>query len=86
MASVMSWPTRRWLTFHDPEESDNIVAGRNAHLADVARRYPHVQDWGRDADPSKGLPLYGIRGDECDCGGPPPSAGRHLGVGAAARS
>jgi hypothetical protein len=68
MASVMSWPTRRWPTFHDPEESENIVAGRNAHLADVARRYPRVQDWGRHADPSKGLPLYGIRGDDCDCG------------------
>ena len=49
MASVMSWPTRRWLTSHDPEESDNIVAARNAHLADVARPYPRVQDWGRHA-------------------------------------
>ena len=69
MASVMPWPTRRWPTFHvEPEESDNIVAGRNAHLADVARRYPRVQDWGRHADPSKGLPLHGIRGDDCDCG------------------
>ena len=69
MASVMPWATRRWPMFHvEPEESDNIVAGRNAHLADVARRYPHVEDWGRHADPSKGLPLYGIRGDDCDCG------------------
>jgi hypothetical protein len=69
MASVMPWATRRWPTFDvEPEESDNIVAGRNAHLADVARRYPHVEDWGRHADPSKGLPLYGIRGDDCDCG------------------
>jgi hypothetical protein len=69
MASVMPWPTRRWTTFHvEPEESDSIVAGRNAHLADVARRYPRVQAWGRHADPSKGLPLHGIKGDDCDCG------------------
>jgi hypothetical protein len=67
--SVMPWPTRRWITFHvEPEESDSIVAGRNAHLADAARRCPRVQDWGRHADPSKSLPLHGVRGDDCDCG------------------
>jgi hypothetical protein len=69
MASVMPWPTRRWPTFHvEPEESDTIVAARNAYLAEVALRYPHVEAWGRHTDPSKGLPLHGIRGDDCDCG------------------
>jgi hypothetical protein len=69
MASVMLWPTRRWPTIHvEPKESDYIVAGRNAHMADVAARYPCVEAWGRHADPSKGLPLHGIRGDDCDCG------------------
>lgn len=39
MASVMHWPTRRWPTFHvEPEESDNIVAARNAYHADAAQR------------------------------------------------
>jgi len=51
MASVMPWPTRRWPTFNvEPEECDNIVAGRNAVLATVARTYPRIRDWGRHAD------------------------------------